>query len=225
MKKVTTVAAILTTMFATTALANTNIDFSNPYALYNGVSVGYGSNDLEVSAQFTSQVNNRWSLLGTYHSDDNFDNHDLRLNVIHNNGIGYSVGYDYNANYDNRKLRANTLELAAHANLPVSNDIRLVPEVSFGSFEHQKMSNTAYYTQLSLSMVYETRNNIWFSVTPEYSYSFNDLKEDNGRRSSFRGWDVVADAGYKINSSQSLVYTYQYDKGDHLSLVSYRVGF
>ncbi|MGR5294380.1 hypothetical protein [Vibrio sp. CyArs1] len=225
MKKVTTVAAILTTLFSTSALANKNIDFSNPYALYNGLSVGYGSNNFDVNAQFASQVNNSWSLLGTYHSDDNFDNHDLRLNVIHNTGVGYFVGYNYDSNFDNRNLRANTGELGVHVNVPLNKELRLVPELTLGSFEHQHMSNTAYYTQLSLSMVYNTSNNIWFSVTPEYTYSFNDLKEDNGHRSSFRSWDLIADAGYKINNNQSLVYTYQYDKGDHLSLISYQIGF
>ncbi len=224
MKKVATIGVILTALSSTSVLAN-NIDFSNPYALYNGLSVGYGSNDFDVSGQFSSQVNNHWNLLGTYHSDGNFDNHDLRLNVIHNTGVGYFVGYNYDSNFDNRGIRANTGELGVHVNVPLNKEIRLVPELALGSFEHKDMSNNAYYTQLSLSMVYNTHNNIWFSVTPEYTYSFNDLKEDNGRRSSFRNWDLIADAGYKINNNQSLVYTYQYDKGDHLSLISYRIGF
>jgi hypothetical protein len=225
MKKVVTIAAILTTLSSTSVLANKNIDFSNPYASYNGLSVGYGSKDFDVNAQFTSQVNNSWNLLGTYHSDDNFGNHDLRLNVIHHTGVGYFLGYNYDSNFDNRNIRSNTGELGVHVNVPLNKDIRLVPELALGSFEHQSMSNTAYYTQLSLNMVYNTSNNIWLSVTPEYTFSFNDLQEENGRRSSFRSWDLIADVGYTINNNQSLVYTYQYDRGDHLSTMSYRIGF
>ncbi|MGR5499444.1 hypothetical protein ACQKP3_01850 [Vibrio sp. DNB22_10_4] len=225
MKKVATIAVILTTLSSTSVLANKNIDFSNPYELYNGLAVGYGSNDFDVSAQFASQVNNRWNLLGTYHSDENFDNHDLRLNVIDGTGVGYFVGYNYDSNFDNRDIRANTGEIGVHVNVQLNNEVRLIPELAFGSFEHQYMSNRTYFTQLSLSMVYNTINNVWFSVTPDYTYSVNDLKEDNGHRSSFRYWDLIADAGYKINNNQSLVYTYKYDKGDHLSLVSYRLGF
>lgn len=225
MRKITIATTLLATTFATGALANNNINFSNPYELYSGFSVGYGTNDFDLSAQFTSKVNPDWNLLGTYHSDSNFDNHDLRLGVINNQGLGYYVAYDYEAKYSNKNVRANSLEIGAHWSTPINRNLKFTPEVSLGMFEHNKMTNTAYYTQLALNMGYDTGKNIWLSVTPEYTYSFNDLKEDNGSRSSFRNWDLIADVGYKINNNQSLVYTYQYDDGDHLSLVSYRVGF
>ncbi|MCJ2376945.1 hypothetical protein LNL84_08865 [Vibrio sp. ZSDZ34] len=225
MIKSTTIAVIVTTVFSTSALASKYINFSNPYALYNGLSVGYGSNDIDVKAQFTSQVDPHWDLLGTYHSDENFNNHDLRLNVIHRTGVGYFIGYDYDSNYGDKGLRAKTGEIGVHVNVPISRNVRLIPEMALGSFSHNSMSNNASFTQLSLNMTYDTRKNIWFSVTPEYTFSFNDLKEDNGRRSSFRSWDLIADAGYSINRDQSLVYSYQYDAGNHQSTVSYRLGF
>ncbi|MCW8348679.1 hypothetical protein MD535_22070 [Vibrio sp. ZSDZ65] len=225
MNKAFTITAILTTLFSTTVLANKHIDLSNPHGLYNKFSVGYGSHDFDVNAQFSSQVNDDWSLLGTYHSDDNFANHDLRLNVINKSGVGYFVGYDYDANYDNRNIRANTVEAGLHVNVPLNKNVRLVPGMSLGSFEHQNMTNKAYYTQLSFGMIYNTASNLWFSFTPEYTFNLNDIKEDNGRRDNLRAWDVTADVGYNINRNQAVVYTYQYDAGDHLSRFTYKVGF
>ena len=58
-------------------LANTNVDFSDSKQHYSGFNIGYGSNDFDIGLQYAKSLNNDWSLLSSYSSDDNFDNHEL----------------------------------------------------------------------------------------------------------------------------------------------------
>ncbi|SEG05595.1 hypothetical protein [Vibrio hangzhouensis] len=220
--KLTIIAASI--VMSASAIASERVNFANPYELYTGASVGYGTNGAHLSAQFDTQMSQNWALLGKYNTEESFDNHNIALSVISMSGLGFTLAYDYDKNYKNENLKAKSTEISAHYMFGNNIGFSFIPELSVGSMTHNEMSNRAYYSDLTLNAIYNTSSGLWASVAPTYSYSYNDLKTNQGNE-SLRGWDVKASLGYTFKNNHSLAYEYKREHGDNLSLVKYSFGF
>ncbi|BCN26044.1 hypothetical protein [Vibrio alfacsensis] len=205
--------------------ANSNIDFSDSSQHYTGFNLGYGSNDFDVGVQYAKPINADWSFMGSYGGSNNFDTHELGIDLKHNNQLGFSFEYLYDTAYDSTDLRANDFAFSAYKVKEMNKHVTFTPKLSVGNFKHQQMSSSVYYTTAELDMTYKVNNNIWLGVTPEYTYSFSHINEKNGDRSKWRDWDYSAEVGYQIDNSSAFVYSYHYDDGDNLSLFSFKHTF
>ncbi|WP_261905479.1 hypothetical protein [Vibrio fortis] len=206
-------------------LANTNIDFSDSKQHYSGFNIGYGSNDFDIGLQYAKSLNNDWSLLSSYSSDDNFDNHELGFDFQRTDGLGGAFNYHHDTDYQSRDLRANDYQFTLYRSSNITDKLNVTPELALGNLKHQDMSSSVYYTSASLDMTYNLNPSMWVGFTPEYTYSLGKVKENNGNQSTLRDWDYTAELGYQFNGTSAFVYSYQYDDGNNLSLFSFKHSF
>ncbi|PHX07278.1 hypothetical protein [Vibrio splendidus] len=206
-------------------LANNNVDFSDSKQHYSGFDIGYGSNDFDIGLQYAKSLNNDWSLLSSYSSDDNFDNHELGFDFQRSDGLGLVFEYEHDTNFQSDNLRANDYSFSLYKANTVNEQFSVVPQVTLGNLKHQQMSSSVYYTSASLDMTYNLNPSMWVGFTPEYTYSLGKVKEKNDNQSTLRDWDYTAELGYQLNSTSAFVYSYQYDDGNNLSLFSFKHSF
>jgi len=206
-------------------LANTNVDFSDSKQHYSGFNIGYGSNDFDIGLQYAKSLNSDWSLLSSYSSNDNFDNHELGFDFQRTDGLGGAFNYHHDTDHQSRDLRANDYQFTLYRSSNITDKLNLTPELALGNLKHQDMSSSVYYTSASLDVTYNLNPSMWVGFTPEYTYSLGKLKEKNGNQSTLRDWDYTAELGYQFNSTSAFVYSYQYEDGNNLSLFSFKHSF
>lgn len=225
MKLKTTSFIIATLISSPFVTANSNINLPDSKQHYSGFSIGYGSNDFNISLQNSKQLNSNWSVLGVYEGDNNFNAHELLLDFQRRDSFGISYQYDYDSKYQDKDIRSNEYQLKFYRSNSLTNTLKLTPEISVGNLKHQGMSNSVYFTRAALDVTYKLTPAIWVGFAPEYTYSLGNIKETNGNQSNLRDWNYIVELGYEINKMSAFVYNYHYDDGDNLSLVSYKYRF
>lgn len=225
MKALKLATLITAALVSTTTLASDKINFANPYDLHSGVSIGYGDNDTNASAQFDAKVNDNWSMLGVYQGDDNFGDYAFSLSSIHSNGFGVTLAYDFDKNQKGEQVKAQEAEIRVHYAIGEDTGFMFLPELAIGANKQNNASGTGSYGAVKANIIYNASNGIWLYVAPEYKYSFSDIDLDEGGHRSYADWDVTASIGYTFKKNHNFAYSYQHDDGDNLSTITYSYGF
>ncbi|NVC63126.1 hypothetical protein FC652_08265 [Vibrio sp. 05-20-BW147] len=212
-------------MISPMAMGSTTSVFVNPHQHYTGMQVGYGDGEFDLALQYARPLQHDWSLLSGYVTNHHFDRHHFSFEAQRGDGLGVLVAYLNDSDFDGRDIRAKELSIGSYYEMPISPILSFYPGGDLNKFRYREMSGSLYYARAHLDMVVDSQRNIWFGLKPEYNHSFGTLREKNGPNKKLRDWDVHAHLGFRLNSNSALVYRYQYDDGNNLSLFAYEGAF
>ncbi len=237
MKKLATILSIFLISPTTYALqsednnSNEKLDFSDPTTVYSSLEASYGTEGASIGFGLATGLSESWALLSKIELKEDADIFRGRAAAISTEkGSGILVDYIWNNNYFKEDLDSHTLVLSALQVLPFNDKKTLiVPIAGVGVLSNELSSNTSVIAMAQLALIHNFSDSIWMNVTPQYTYSFNDLKmeyENSKFTLSQRNFELEAFVGYKFFDTQNVKLQYKLTLSEeHQYWASYTFAF
>jgi hypothetical protein len=188
-------ALVSSSLFANEQGANGEVwhNLSDPLAVYSNVSVGGGSEGVDVSASYGGYLNGQYKHKMTVEAMNDLDYYNVNYMLLN---AGTNSGFTVETSWG-RDLwdltDVNNSSVGVFAKIPLmENKLTIYPKLNLGMLWGEDVDTTTYI-QFDVTTRYKINHIFWVGITPTYTYAMKgyDIKE----------WDATLDVGAQLSGA------------------------
>lgn len=199
-KKTTAVLLTLSSvsLFANTQTENVEVwyDLSDPTAVYSNVSVGAGTEGVNISASYGGYLNGQYKHQITVEAMGDLDYYNVDYLLLNaSSHSGFTVESTWGRDIWDI-IDVNDTSVGVFAKIPMlNNKLNIYPKLNLGILWGDDIESTTYI-KFDATTRYKFNDMFWVGITPTYTHAMKgyDLNE----------WDTSFDAGVQLSNAFSL---------------------